>query len=166
MPINFFDAGCKTESNRNHFGLCDNPPPGEDPAYIDEHDPFKWIGIVNNPTNKDADFYAIDNCVTILKADGISRESRCDGMLHYDNTVLFVELKMRGGSGWLSKARSQLTITLGKFQEDNTLTDFDKVEAYACNGLRPAANQGNNSELQKFKDETGLIMCAQQDIYI
>jgi hypothetical protein len=169
MPINFFDAGCKTESNRVKFGLCDdppNPPLPDTPAYIDEHDSSKWIGIANNPTTKDVDFYAIDNCVTILKADGVSNESRCDGLLHFDNTILFVELKMRGSSGWLSKARSQLTITIGKFEEDNNLTDFDKVEAYACNGLKPSANQGNNIELQKFKDDTGLIMYAQQDIHI
>lgn len=166
MPINFFDAGCKTESSINQFGLCDNPKPAEDPAYIDEDTPSKWIAIVKNQTNKDVDFYAIDNCVTVLKPDGVNLESRCDGMLHFDNTVIFIELKMRGGSGWLSKARSQLTITLGKFKEENTLADFDKVEAYACNGLRPTANQGNNTELQKFKDETGFIMYAQQEIEI
>jgi hypothetical protein len=42
--------------------------------------------------------------------------------------------------------------------------DFEKVEAYACNSLKPFANKGNNTELQKFKDDTGLIMYAQQEI--
>jgi hypothetical protein len=170
MPINFFDAGCKTESNITKFGLCDDPPnhPLPDtPAYIDEYDTSKWISIVNNPTEKKADFYAIDNCVTILKPDGISMESRCDGMLHYDNTVLFVELKMRGGSGWLSKARTQLTITIDKFKTENPLVNFDKVEAHACNGLKPAAITGNNTEIEKFKIETGgLILNAGQNINI
>lgn len=164
MPINFFEEACKTESNKAQFGLCDDTPPPEKPAYIDENDQSKWIGKVANPTNRNVAFYAIDNCVEILKADGVSKESRCDGMLHFDNSVLFVELKMRGSSGWLMKARTQLTFTLGKFQLDNNLAVFDKVEAYACNGLKPFANQGNNIELQKFKDDTGLIMYAQQDI--
>jgi len=164
MPIIFFDIACKTQSNNSNFGLCDDSPPPEKPAYIEENDQSKWIGKVANPTNKNVDFYAIDNCVEILKPDGVSKESRCDGMLHFDNSILFVELKMRGSSGWLIKARTQLTITLGKFQLDNSLVDFDKVEAYACNGLKPFANKGNNTELQKFKDETGLIMYAQQDI--
>ena len=164
MPINFFDTGCKTESNNSNFGLCDDAPPSEKAAYIDDNNTSKWISKVSNPTNKNVNFYAIDNCVTIMKADGINKESRCDGMLHFDNSVLFVELKMRGSSGWLTKARSQLTNTLNKFQLDNNLSDFDKVEAYACNGLRPLAIQGNNTELQKFKDATGLIMYAQQDI--
>ena len=166
MPINFFDGACKTESNKAQFGLCDDTPPPEKPAYIDENDQSKCIGKVASPTNKDVYFYAIDNCVDILKADGISKESRCDGMLHFDNSLLFVELKMRGSSGWLVKARTQLTITLAKFQLNNNSTDFDKIEAYACNGLKPFANQGNNIELLKFKDETELIMYAQQDISI
>lgn len=167
MPINFFDAGCKTESCKDQFGLCDNPKPAEDPAYIDEKNPSKWIGIVHNPLKKDVDFYAIDNCVTILKPDGVNTESRCDGMLHFDNTVLFVELKMRGGSGWLAKARSQLTITIDKFKAENPLTNFDKVEAYACNGLKPAAITGKNTEIEKFKIETsGLILNAGQNINI
>lgn len=166
MPINFFDAGCKTESRRVKFGLCDDTPPPANPAYISEHTPSNWIGIVNNPTPKDVDFYAIDSCVTILKPDGINMESRCDGMLHFDNTILFVELKMRGGSGWLSKARKQLTITIDKFKIDNPLANFDKVEAYACNGLKPAVISARNSELQQFKNDTGLILYGQQEINI
>ncbi|MFA6401655.1 MAG: hypothetical protein WCX31_08525 [Salinivirgaceae bacterium] len=166
MPINFFDIVCKTESKNNNFGLCDDTPPPEKHAYIDEKNPSNWIGKVKNSKNKQANFYAIDNCVTILKADGVSKESRCDGMLHFDNSILFVELKMRGSSGWLVKARKQLTITLNKFKLNNNIYDFEKIEAYACNGLKPLANQGNNIELQKFKDDTGLIMYAQQDIVI
>ena len=167
MPINFFDDACKTESNIIEFGLCDNPPPAEDPAYINEDTPAKWIGIVNNPAKRDVDFYAIDHCVTILKPDGINKESRCDGMLHFDNTVIFVELKMRGGSGWLKKARSQLKITIDKFKIANPLTDFDKVEAYASNSLKPSANRGNNTQIQEFRDDTGgLTLYAQQEINV
>jgi hypothetical protein len=165
MPIMFFLTQCKTSSNNENFGLCDNPPPAIDPAYIDEYETSKWIGIVHNPTSKNVDFYAIDHCITILKTDG-NIASRCDGMLRYDNTLLFVELKQRGSSGWLLKARNQLAATIAKFKEDNNFTDYDKVEAYACNSLRPSAIQGNNTELQKFKDDTGLIMYAQQNIYI
>ncbi len=165
MPINFFDNLCKTNSNIKKFGICDDPPPSENPAYIDENDNSKWISIVNNPTNKEVQFYAIDNCVSVLRADG-SKESRCDGMLNYDENIIFVELKMRGSSGWLLKARNQLTITINKFQEDNNLADYNSVEAYACNSLKPLSNQGNSNQIQKFKDDTGLIMYAQQEINI
>jgi hypothetical protein len=165
MPIAFFESRCKTESNNVKFGLCDDPPPLQSPAYINENDATKWIGIVNNPIGKHVDFYGIDNCIDIRKADG-NMESRCDGVLHFDNSLSFVELKMREGSGWLSKARSQLTITIEKFKEKYDLTVYNKVDAYACNSLRPAANQGNSTQIQQFKDETGLILYVQQDIII
>jgi hypothetical protein len=167
MRIDFFEASCKTESSNSSFGLCDDTPPPEKPAYINEDTPSKWIGIVTNLNKKKICFYAIDNCVKILKADGISKESRCDGMLHYDKCILFVELKMRGSSGWLIKARKQLSNTLQIFlkEHQNTMV-FDKIEAYACNGLKPVAIKANNIELQKFKDDTGLIMHAQQNIII
>jgi hypothetical protein len=165
MSINFFDIQCKAESNSSKFGLCDNPPPAEDPAYIDEFDLSKWIGVVHNPTSKLIYFYAIDHCVTILRLNG-EREKRCDGMLHFNNTVFFVELKLRGSSGWLVKARNQLTKTLENFMLNYKLSDYDKVVAFACNGLKPFANQGNSNQLQKFKDDTGLIMYAQQDIHV
>ncbi len=163
MPINFFDNLCKTFTTNIEFGICDDPPPQDNPAYIDENDDSKWIAIVNNPEQAEVNFHAIDNCVSILRPNG-ENESRCDGMLAYEENLIFVELKMRGSSGWLSKARKQLTITVNKFTENNDKDDYKSIEAYACNSLRPASNQGNSVELQRFKDDTGLIMYAQQEI--
>lgn len=165
MPFYFFNHNCQSNSYAIEFGLCDDPPPSMAPAYIDEQYSSKWIAMVHNPSEKEVDFFGIDNCVDIRRPDG-TPESRCDGMLYFENNLTFVELKMRGGGNWLSKARNQLTITINKFQEVNNLSDFDKVEDYVANGLRPFANQGNNSELQKFKTETGITLYAQKDIFI
>jgi hypothetical protein len=38
MPINFFVEEAKTTSSYLKFGLCDDPPPAQNPAYIDEND--------------------------------------------------------------------------------------------------------------------------------
>lgn len=43
-------------------------------------------------------FTAIDHCIETLRADG-SMDKRCDGVLTYGTTVIFVELKERGGKG-------------------------------------------------------------------
>ena len=59
MPIDFFENKCKSTSNKIEFGLCDDPPPAENPAYIDENDVSKWIGIVKNNTNKVKQIYKI-----------------------------------------------------------------------------------------------------------
>ncbi|MEA1973677.1 MAG: hypothetical protein U9N34_10375 [Candidatus Cloacimonadota bacterium] len=163
MPIDFFQLSCKTESNNNEFGLCDDSPPITKPAYIDEDDSLTWIAIVNNPEQKIVKFYAIDNCVSILKPDG-NMESRCDGLLLYSNNLIFIELKSREGGQWLKKGRKQLTTIVKIFKSENDITDYDKVEAYVCNNLRPIAHTGQASNIQKFKDETGLILKGEKTI--
>ena len=157
MPIDFFQINCKTESNNNSFGLCDDPPPSLSPAYIDEIDSSKWIATVNNPTQTTVQFYAIDNCVQILRPDG-SIESRCDGLLSYSNKLSFIELKSREGGQWLQKGRKQLTIIINIFKSEYDITAYSKIEAYVCNNLRPLAHIGQASNIQKFKDDTGYIL--------
>jgi len=46
MPIDFFKPSCKTNSNSIKFGLCDDPPPDANPAFIDEMDQSKWIAML------------------------------------------------------------------------------------------------------------------------
>ncbi|MDR3340138.1 MAG: hypothetical protein LBT25_08650 [Candidatus Symbiothrix sp.] len=187
MSINFFDENKKTNSSKNQFGLCDDPPPAENPAYIDETNKNKWIGIVNNSTKKDTCFFPIDHCVPLFRPKLTKvknpviriihkflillfkiqeKESSCDGVLSYNNNLIFVELKNRGSGGWLKKGREQLTVTIAKFKENHDIQKYNKVEAYVCNSLKPLANTGNSNHIQQFKDETGLILNVQQNIDI
>lgn len=157
MPINFFLNACKTVSNRIEFGLCDDPPPTTNPAYIDESNQSIWIAIVKNPNNNNVEFYGIDNCVQIYKANG-DMESRCDGLLLHSNSLIFIELKCRAGGKWLQKGREQLTTTINRFKSEYDINDYTKVEAYVCNSLRPLAHTGQFGNIQKFKNDTGLIL--------
>lgn len=98
MPIDYFQNKCKSSSSNPTFGLCDDPPPAENPAYIDEVNQNNWIAQVKNLTGHPCDFYAIDNCVIIQKKeDNTKQESRCDGVLHFNDNLIFVELKNRDG---------------------------------------------------------------------
>jgi hypothetical protein len=163
MPINFFDSSCKDSSNKEKFGLCDDPPPAQERAYIDEINRSKWIAIVNNPKKAEVEFFAIDNCVDILKPNG-TMGSRCDGLLFYDkNRLIFVELKSREGGQWLKKGREQLTKTIEKFKAEYDITPYH-VEAYVCNSLRPLAHIGQAVNIQKFKNDTGFILNGKQEI--
>lgn len=157
MPIDFFKTSCKTESNNVEFGLCDDPPPNTNPAYIDESNRSNWIAIVKNPTQSSVKFYAIDNCVPIFRADG-NMENRCDGLLSYSNNLVFIELKSREGGQWLKKGREQLTAIIQLFKSENDITAYDKVEAYVCNSLRPLAHTGQFGNIQQFRNDTGLIL--------
>jgi len=162
MQINFFDVRCKTKSNSKKFGLCDDPPPDTKPAYIDENDKSKWIAFVSNPSNKDVDFYAIDHCINILRPNG-KMENRCDGMLHYDKNIIFVELKDRAYRGWLGDGIEQLTKSIAVFKIHNNISDYS-VDAYISNKQRPISKSAHNAEIQKFKNDTGLILYVKQNI--
>lgn len=165
MPINFFENTCKTTSTKIEFGLCDDPPPAENPAYIDENDTSKWIGIVKNNSNKEIDFIAIDACIDIRKPNG-KLESRCDGLLSFDNNLIFVELKSREGGKWLKKGREQLTITINNFKSNYDITKYDDVYGNVCNGLRPQSHSGHAVNIQQFFDETGLVLKGDRIIEI
>ena len=168
MPIDFFQESCKTESNNNKFGLCDDPSQSEEPAYIEEREQSSeqsnvWIAIVKNPEQRNCKFYAIDHCVEILKSDG-KEEKRCDGLLSYANNLIFIELKSGTNRKRLTKGHKQLTTTVQRFKSENDITQYNDVKAFVCNNLRPFANKGQASTIQKFKDDTGLILKTEQTI--
>lgn len=163
MPIDFFQNRCKTQSDDLEFGLCDDTPNSQ--AYIDETDQSKWIGIVKNPDEKEAEFYAIDNCVEVKRPNG-EDESRCDGVLKESTNLIFVELKERGSKGWFGDGRKQLTTTINIFKANHNTSAYSSIIAHVCNSLRPAANSGRAASIQMFKDDTGYILKDQQEIII
>jgi len=165
MPINFFLGKCKSNSNKIEFGLCDDPSPSINPAYIDETDTAKWIGIVNNKHEKNVDFTAVDNCIEVKRADG-KDENRCDGFLSFDNNLIFVELKSREGGQWFKKGREQLTVTINTFKANYDITSYDDVYGNVCNSLRPMSHIGHASNIQQFFDDTGLVLKGDRTIEI
>lgn len=165
MPIDFFINSCKTHSNKIEFGLCDDPPPASNPAYIDEDDNSKWIGVVKNNNNKEVEFIAIDACIDIRKPDG-NLESRCDGLLSFENNLIFVELKFREGGQWLKKGREQLTITVNNFKMNYNILDYNNVHGNVCNSLRPLSHSGHAANIQQFFDETNLVLKSDNIIEI
>lgn len=163
MPINFLKLECRTQSSDAIFGLCDDPPPPNKPAYISETNPENWIAKINNTKKENVLFYAIDHCVSILKADG-NPASKCDGVLVYSNNLTFVELKSRKSKKWFKEGREQLTATINQFKQNHDLSTYTKVEAYVCNNLRPLAHSGQAVNIQKFKDDTGYILKGKMNI--
>lgn len=157
MSVDFFTAH-HTQSSKTVFGLFDEPDPAKEPAYILEGRESEWIGIVRNPDEKDIHFYGLDDSLIIEKRvseeSRIERESLCDGMIHHDNNLSFVELKSRTGSNWLSKATGQLINTVRLFAKHHTLDNYEDVKAYVCNRLRPMATLNYTNQIQRFKTET------------
>jgi hypothetical protein len=163
MQIVFFDDSCKTTTNNVIFGLVDDPAPSTNPAYIDEVDANKWIAEVINRSQFQVDFFPIDHCVVIIRPDG-NDESRCDGVLKYDQKLIFVELKDRNHSGWLADGSEQLKVTFNIFKLYYDIRTFQKIEAYVSNKQRPYAITSSNSLCQKFKDDTGIQLKINRQI--
>jgi hypothetical protein len=177
MPIDFLTAPCastnsnctlpgitcKSSTKATIFGLCDKAPPPSLPAYIDTVNNTDWIAEVRNPNGENVTFKAIDACVQIFRPDG-NLESRCDGVLIHGQILTFVELKDRVSSGWSSKGRDQLTITIQNFIANNNLQNYTIGDAYVCNKQRPIAITSNTNEIQKFKIDTGLNLRIQRVI--
>lgn len=167
MGINFFDENCQSQTNQSKFGLCDDPPPSNNPAYIDTEDSNKWIAIVENNQELEVIFTAIDNCIEILRPDG-KMDSRCDGMLTYEGKIIFVELKQRKytNSVWIEDGEKQLRKTIAVFIKDNDLDSYKSKKAYIANNKKPQFQYSHKEKMQKFKNDTGFILLIQNIIKI
>jgi hypothetical protein len=166
MSINFFDANCQSQTNQYKFGLCDDPNKDKDPAYIDTVDCSKWIAIVENNQEIEVIFTAIDNCIEILRSDG-TMDNRCDGMLTYNNHIIFVELKERNfRNKWVGKGEEQLKNTINVFIANHDLAIYKSKKAYIANNKKPTFQSSQITRMDKFKDETGFRLIIQNTIEI
>ena len=126
MAVDFKKSACREKTNANLFGICDDPPPTKNPAYLDYSDSDNWIAWVDNQLTKSITFTAIDHCIEIDS----SRGERCDGLLEFDTTIIFVELKDRDGGRWLGKARDQLKNTIDIYNIEVGLGGYTRLYAY------------------------------------
>lgn len=167
MSINFSEAICQTSSNCKLFGLCDDPPPASNHAYIDENDGKKWIAVVVNDNIHNVTFTAIDNCIVITRPDG-KPDKRCDGVLTYNSTVIFVELKQRGaiGNAWVTDAEKQLRTTIGHFELEDDAEDYNNKKAYIANSEHPKFKESQTRRMEQFFDDTGYVLRIENRIIL
>ncbi|MBK8045067.1 MAG: hypothetical protein IPK21_21930 [Haliscomenobacter sp.] len=160
MSIEFQVPSCQTRSGKKLFGLCDDPPPSQTTAYIDEADGSKWIAVVVNEYEYPVLFTAIDRCIEIRNPDG-KMEKRCDGMLTYGSSVIFVELKQRGGAksnAWIREAEGQLKNTISYFEETDLSEKYTLKMAYISNSEHPKFRASQIVRMEKFFSETTYIL--------
>jgi hypothetical protein len=162
MSENFDLANCQIKSRRKTFGLCDDPPPANNPAYIDEANGANWIAVVENESQQEITFTAIDNCIEILRSDGKSKQ-RCDGMLTYKTTVIFVELKDRNaqGNAWVEDAIPQLKSAIESFETTDMAQNFNKKLAYVCNRQHPKFKSTQQQRMDEFYTNTNYVLRIQ-----
>lgn len=162
MSVNFSVGKCQQYCDESEFGICDKG--NKTPAYIDIINKSTWITEVHNYGKINVLFTAIDHCVEIFRANG-EQESRCDCMLTYANTIIFIELKERE-SNWLEDGINQIDITIDKYKENNNIGNFKVKRAYLSNRKKPNFNFSNSEQKEKFKDKTGFQLFVRTLIVI
>lgn len=167
MPVNFFTSDCQSTLNDKLFGLCDNPPPANTPAYTCVTNSNKWIAKVINSDAFTVLFVAIDKCLNLKKPNG-HIDSSCDAMMVYDNKIVFVELKEcdDNKNAWIRKADAQLRNTIEHFKQNHSLTDYSTKKAYIANNKHPNFRSTQMIRMQKFKDETGVQLRIENRIVL
>jgi len=168
MPVDFFSGTCQNsvssqdKTTATDFGLCDDVPRSR--AYIDTTTPAKWIAVVVNHNQYEVTFTSIDNCIEIRRLDG-SMESRCDGMLTYNDSIVFVELKEKNRS-WVEEGLGQLATTLLIFRTAHPDQTYSSQRAYLANSRHPLFSTGRATHTQEFKDKTGITPSIQNKIIL
>jgi hypothetical protein len=157
--MSFDEVKCQSHSERKLFGLCDDPSPAKNPAYIDEDDGSKWIAVIINENKYRVTFTAVDNCILIHKQDG-KQAQRCDGVLTYNSNVIFVELKERSakGNAWVEDAESQLKSTIGHFEKSEIAINYKHKKAYIANSEHPKFKQSQIRRMNQFFNDTGYVL--------
>jgi hypothetical protein len=165
--ITLKETDCQTYSSKKLFGICDDPPPAKKPAYIDENNGKKWIAVVVNDRLLSAVFTAVDHCIETKREDG-KMDKRCDGILSYNSTVIFVELKEQGGKGkvWVREAEEQLRSSISYFEKQVGSDDYSLKKAYIANKDHPKFKETQNSRMRKFQDETGYTLRIENRIML
>ena len=166
MSIDFFETDCKEETrNEKEFGICDDQNGTK--AYTNDSDPTKWIAKVKNSDEIGVSFTAIDNCIVVLKNGTKDRESSCDGMLTFGQSLYLIELKKQGRGGWISDAKEQLENTIRLLSEHHDLTNFRYKKAFACNKKHPNFTVIDAAERKSFFERTkGFRIDVQAEIIV
>ena len=170
MEIDFFKSQCQSVSNNKRFGLCDEQN-NKQPAYLDEQNGDKWIAVVENDELKKVHFIAIDNCPYFKsnRPDG-TMEKRCDGMLWYETSIIFVELKNRESkkdkNAWVEEGEKQLRRTIEYFEKTEQSDRFTEKRAYIANKAYPKFKESQLQRMKNFKEETGYTLRIENRIKI
>jgi len=167
MSINFSELKCQCITEKKLFGICDDPPPPPKQAYIDEENGAKWIAVVVNEDRQEVTFTAIDNCIEIRSKNG-KLAKRCDGVLTFDSTIVFVELKERDikGNLWVKDADKQLRSTIGYFEKSDESENYKIKKAYIANREKPRFKESQKDRMDQFFIETGYVLRIEKRIIL
>lgn len=152
-----FKMLCQDVTQATYFGICDDKP--HQRAYIDTTESGKWMAVIKNYTRQEVTFTALDNCIEIHKSNG-KMESRCEGAITYNDTIIFVEIKERKGDAktWAKDADKQLRNTISSIEAKINLDGFSIKRAAITNRLQKGSKEKHTVRMKKFQEDTGYVL--------
>ena len=166
MKVNFQEQKCQIITSQKEFGLYD----AEDktPAQIIDYSSDLCNAFVKNDKELEVLFTAIDNCVTINRANG-EMDNRCDIMLSYSSNSLFIELKNKRDD-WQSEGLFQIENTVKRMIEEdpNFYYQFKKRKAVVANRKNqfPSFHGSNAEQRQIFSSKYKMRVQFEAEIII
>lgn len=166
MGVEFFKVDCQKTILERKFGLYD----GEDntPVAIKLTEEETWNATIVNNAGKAVLVTAIDNCIDVFRENG-KMDSRCDCMLTYDSTIVFVELKNKRGS-WQSEGLAQIENIVKRMilEKPDYYEAFRKRKAIVANRKHqfPAFQESNREQRQYFSSEYKMRIQFEAEIVI
>lgn len=152
MSLDFFDTICSETPRKDaEFGLCDDK--NDVAAYSNLDNKDNWIAIVKNDNQEEIVFTPIDNCIVIPKEDSKEKESTCDGMLTFRNSIFLVELKNDRTGAFKTKAIEQLKNTIKLINTSQTINQRFK-KAFISNKKTKHFVTLKTEEKKRFFAET------------
>lgn len=152
-----FKRLCQDTTQEKIFGICDDIP--HQRAYLDLVEGRKWMAVVQNDLKHVVTFTALDHCVEFNKANG-QKEKRCEGILTYEDTIIFVEIKERTGDAktWAKDADKQLRNSIRLIHSKLNLDEFTKKRASITNRLQTKSNEKHSVRMKQFLEQTGYVL--------
>lgn len=148
------------------FGLCDDAALPPAPAYVstDGAAEATWIARVDNRPGYDVTFKAVDHCIPVVKGNGLPQK-RCDGLLLYASTIVFVELKERKDPSkqWANEGAEQVKQTIKDFTAAHDVTG-KTLRAHVANRIQPNIQQSHVSIIKNFTKAMKIVLRVQGTI--
>lgn len=163
----FDDFEIRFESSNEIFGLCDDEN-NNAVAYLDEGNGETWIATVHNVHQEEVLFFPIDHCNLIPRLANGREPKQCDGLLQYEDSIAFVELKSRADNEarkWINEAEEQLNVTINHFMQFGFISSIPNKKAYIVNSQKPRAHSSQAMRAERFEKETGFLLRIKAHIY-
>ena len=124
-----------------------------------------WIATVKNPVaGREITFKPVDGCIEILKGNGKLKTS-CDGMLLYEQTIIFVELKDKKdpSTKWVAKGEDQLKETIKEFVAAHGRAG-KTLRAFLCNKQQPTTQESHATIINRFAKAVNVLLRVEAEI--